>query len=641
MQRLDDSRPSEPDSEPQDAAGRSPWEPPREGEEQGPPAYDPRQDGDAFARLNALAAEPGGPAEAGDGPQPVGLPLSGEPPFLVEERDLLGEPRRAPSKAATFAAFVVVALAVLGVLMTIAAVKLFTERAAMADTLAQSVDRLEVAYAGQGSTDTEKRRIEWLRKSIADGDFGQAHAALEQLGEPAKERPSPLDRPNAGDATEGQRERGDRELPSPRQDRDLPLKAQVFFEQHEELWEAFFGFSVAIARMEQREMEVGELKQLRAGMVEAAEAGQAQKVEQLLRQAQERMQGDAPGRGNEQLPPTLQRKVQQFGAAMQQAQRERRDPRQAVAFAQRSERAAQQGDFKRAEQLMDRAITALRTAPRAQAQRRPERTGRGGPQQPRNMPQMGPEIGLIRFVADVAMNVMRAEERDFETIWESINTAAGAIRENNADQIREILGQAQDAFSVIAGRRRQMQGAIQQAQEQMQQGRPGAGQERPEGQQRPAQQVIVERVSEILTKVREMPEEEFTKSRMEIARAVLAAMTAPMRAEAGREEANLTPEQRVSMKMERAGSLYQQLRKQPGHDLTQIDATFRKVRGLITEHQYERAEGLIDEALGSMQAMAAEAGDGGGDPLQFNVPDATLDLREATEAPDVTEGAEQ
>lgn len=639
MQRLDDSRRSEPDSEPQDGAERSPWEPPREGEQQGPPADEAREGDDVFARLNALAAEPDRPAEAGDEPQTVGLPLAGEPPFLVEERDLLGEPRRAPSKAATFAAFAVVALAVLGILMSIAAVKLFTERAAMADTLEQSVDQLEVAYAGQGSTDTEKRRIEWLRKSIAEGDFGQAHAALEQLGAPAKERPSPLDRPSAGDAPEGQPEggEGERELPSPRQDRDLPLKAQVFFEQHEELWQAFFGFSVAIARMEQREMEVGELKQLRAGMVEAAEAGQAQKVEQLLRQAQERMQGGAPGQGSEQLPPALQRKVQQFGAAMQQAQRERRDPRQAVAFAQRSERAAQQGDFKRAEQLMDRAITALRTAPRAQAQRRPERTAPGGAQ-PRNMPQMGPEIGLIRFVADVAMNVMRAEERDFATIWQSINIAAGAIRENNADQIREILGEAQDAFSVIAGRRRQMQGAIQQAQEQVQQGRPDAAQERPEAQQRPTQQVIVERVSEILTKVREMPEEEFAKSRMEVARAVLAAMTAPMRAEAEREEANLPPEQRVSVKMERAGSVYQQLRKQPGCDLTEIDATFRKVRGLITEHQYEQAEGLIDEALAAMQEMA-EADSG--DPLEFDVPEPTLDLREATGAPDVTEGAEQ
>ena len=634
---MDDPRDDgvQPDDEPREEPVRSEWEPQGDSARPGSPTgasspqtAEDRPGDDVFARLNT-------PADEQDEPGDAHLPLDDVPPFMVAERDLMGEPERAPSRAATFVAAAIVVLAVIGILMSIAAVKLFTERAAMTAALDRSVDRLQTVYAGPQASDSSKRRIAWLRKAISDGDFGQAQAALDSLGKPEVARPSPLETPvgtPAGQDDPG----GERDMPSPRDDTNLPLKAQVFFEQHPELWEAFFGFTVTIARMEQNEMEAGELRQLRSSMVDAAQLGQAEKVEELLNEARAKLEGQSA----DALPPGLQAKLQEFGQVMQQAQQEKRDPRAALALAKRSERAAQQGDFKRAEELMDKAITALKSAPRMSAPRRPAgvRTG----MQAGGMPPMGPEIGLIKFVADVAMNVMRSEERDLTQIWESINIAAGAIREKNADQIREILDEAKDTFHIIGERRREMQGAIQQAQEQVREARAGQGGERPQGPQRPDRQVIVERVAGILAQVREMPDEEFQSNRREIAQAVLEAMTAPVQAPPGDapEGPELTPEQRVIAKMEGAGKIYMMLRERPDTDPTVLDDTFKKVRELIAEHDYEQAEELVDEALAEMREMAGGAAPDGADDaqgygpqLQFDAPAPTLDLRGADQPP--------
>lgn len=648
---LDDPRDDEsrPDDETGGAPVRSPWEPPREDGDDGPPTGEyapPRPDGgvgdDFFARLNAPP------------PGLEGEPEPPEPPFAGDNLDVYEEPERAPSKAATVVAFAVVVMAVLGVLMTAASVKLFIERAEMRAALGASIDGLTTVYAGPQASDTSRRRIAWLQKAIDDGDFAQAQKAIASLGAPETDRPSPLEDIGAG--ADGER----RELPEPAEDTNLPLKAQVFFEQHPELWEAFFGFSVAIRRMEGAEMQVDDLEQLRAGMVKAAELGQTKKVEDLLNQAREAVEGQSA----ERLPQSLQAKLQQFGEAMRRAQQERRDVRSAVAFAKRSERAAQQGNIERAEQLMDRAIAAVKDAPRM-------REPRGAPggqaaARARRMPRMGPEIGLLRFIADLAGSVMRAEDRDLTQIWESVNIAAGAIREKNADQVREILDEAKDALHTIGDRRRGMSRAIQQAQEQIRDARPAGPADRADRQQeRRRQEVVVKRVTEMLERIREMPQDEFEGNRAAIARSLLAAMTAPvpLRPEETDEQPELTPEERVRRKMQIAGAMYRELTERPEFDADELDETFRKVRELIAEHQYERAEELVDEGVARMRRMAGDAAlpadepadtEGYGPQLQFDAPAPTLDLRDApapltplpvepapAAADDTHEGAEQ
>lgn len=646
MQTLDDTR--DDDIRPEGERGGEvpadprpgPWEPSRDDapapEPPEPPPDEPASEGpqpeeDLFTRLNA---------------PPGAAPDAAEPPFVVTERDLGGdEAEKAPSKAATIVAFGVVVLAVLGVLMTVASIKLFTERAEVNAALEQSVSQLSAVYAGPGTSDTSKRRIAWLQKAIDRGDYAQAQNAIESLGAPEVERPSPLESPNLAPGA-GQQGDGDADagaapnLPSPEEDTSLPVAAQAFFEQHPDLWEAFFRFSVTIKQMEQREMPVEQFMQLRSQMVEAAVAGDATKVEDLIDQAREAIESIGSGG----LPASLQDKLQEFRQAIQQAQRERRDVRAALQLAKKSERAAQQGDIKRAERLMDQAIAAVKDAPRMRMPSRP--SGPPGARADGRMPQMGPEIGLIKFVADLASNVMRTEEQDLTEIWESIKIAAGAIREKNADQVREILGDARDALESIGDRRRKMSAAIAQARERVMDAREEAGERPPSAeaaaeQQERRQQIVMQRVARILAQVREMPEEEFEANRADIAQAVLQAMTAPVQMPGEQpERPDLTPEERVRRKMEIAGEIYHQIKAETDCDTTELDEKFSKVRELITEHEYERAEKLVDEGVEMMREMVRgleppqgeqpEDAGGYGSQLEFDAKPPSLELGPTT-----------
>lgn len=628
----------------EEAPGRpplSPYEPPRADAGEPPfeaapvappedafPEGGPQPEEDAFAHLNYS------PGEGDDT----------EPPFFVTERDFgESEEPKEPSKAATFVAFAIVVLAVVGILMTAASIKLFTERAGMSAALDASTERLSMVYAGPDASDTSKRRIAWLQNALEEGDFAQAQKALQSLGAPEIERPSPLTTPGAGPRiADGDGEGGgDRRLPRPAEDTNLPLQAQVFFEQHPELWEAFFGFSVTIKRMEQAGVEIEPFMRLRTEIAKAAEMGQPQRVEDLLNQARDQVEAVSADR----MPQGLQTRLEEFGEAIQKAQQEHRDVRPAVELAQQSERAARQGDIQRAERLMDQAIAAVRSAPRMTMGPRPGGMPPGHPGQAQ-APQMGPEIGLIRFVADLATNVMRSEERDLAQIRESINIAAGAIREKNADQIREILAGAKDAFSDIGDRRREMSAAIQRAQEQVRQARAGgpeaSGAAPSEEQQRERQEMVLERVGGILAQVREMPREQFEANQAEIAQAVLQAMTAPVQLPGERPE--LTPEERTRQKMRLAGEMYRELTAKTDADTAELDETFAKVRQLLTEHDYERAEALVDEGVAMMRALArdaAPAGDesagrdnaGYGPQLQLDTPTPSLNLRRGLTEP--------
>ncbi|MFP4249380.1 MAG: hypothetical protein ACLFU7_06955 [Armatimonadota bacterium] len=628
--RDDDIRPDEEGAGEAPEGGRSPFEPPRDGE-------DPRTEDDAAAQEDASPAE--GDFFTRLNAAPGDELGEAAPPFVVTEREF-GEDdeEKGRSKAATFVAFAVVVMAVLGILMTVASVKLFTERSEMTAALDQSIDRLSMVYAGPEATDTSKRRIAWLRKTIDEGDFTQAQKAIQSLDTPEVRRPSPLDRPGepaGGEEGAGDTDDGRRRLPDPSEDTNLPVEAQAFFEQHPELWEAFFGFSVAIKQLEQAEAPVEELTQLRAQMVEAAQKGQTKSVEDLLNQARGMLQGQSPDR----IPQGLQTKLQAFGQAAQRAQAEGRDVRAAVEIARKSERAAQQGDFERAERLMDQATAAVKDAPRM-AQRQPGAPSAGP--DGRGMPQMGPEIGLIKFVADLATNVMQAEERDLTQLREAITTAAGAIREKNADQIREILGEAKESFREIGDRRREMSAAIQRAQEKVREAQAGdapAGEraEPSEDQQRERQQMMMQRVESILAQVREMPEEQFEANRAEIVQAVLQAMSEPMQPSVSERLAELSPEERAREKMRLAGEMYRQLTENTDADTTELDEKFAEVRRLLTEHEYERAEELVDESVAMMRAMAQgerpAAGDPGGDggygpQLQLDGAGPSLDLRD-------------
>ncbi|MGC9320160.1 MAG: hypothetical protein ACP5KN_19160, partial [Armatimonadota bacterium] len=321
-----------------------------------------------FEDLNAPVEGDHRPEASGAGGEaPAGASPSGAPDL---DADMPEPPaQRRPPRAATYVAFGIVVLAVLGVLMSITSARLYLERANMADTLAASIDRLAVVYAGPGASDTSKRRVAWLKRSVEDGDYPEARKAIEALGSPER---SP--EPGAGLQPQPAPERPGRpgdELPPPSADRNLPPEAQAFFAGHQELWRGFFGFSVAVRRAEGAGAEVEDLKQLRQSIIVAAEAGDAERVRSLLDQASEAMET----RSGTQIPDSLKHKLEEFATAFKRARGERRDVRKAARLAQQSEQAARRGRFERAEALIEEAAAALEEAPRMSRQG-PARQGR-------------------------------------------------------------------------------------------------------------------------------------------------------------------------------------------------------------------------------------------------------------------------
>ena len=524
------------------------------------------------------------------------------PPWLDAAREP-DEPRR-PPRAATVVAFIVVIFAVLGVLMSITSLQLYLKQQSTLGTLEASVDRLAAVYAGPEAGDAAQRRIAWLRKALADGDYAQAQQAIESLERPpappagagASPRGGP-DLPGPGDALPGGAQG---QVPTPAEAGDLPPDVQQFFSDNEELWQAFFGFTRALVQLRRAGAPIDELEQMRASMIEAARTGQADRVEQLLEEARDKI---ALGTG-ENLPDALKDKLALFGQAFGRAQREGRDVRRAANLAQRSEDAAREGDFERAEALLDQAIAAVRSAPRGRAARMP-RPGQPGE---RGAPPVGAELGFLRFLSQIVDRVMKSEEADLTQVWESINNAAVAIREHNADQVRDILGNAVDAMRAIGARRREMVRTIQQAQEQARSATPR--QEGPtQEQRRERTEVVLARIEAIVGRVRELSAEQYEAAKEQIARDLMAALTAPVETAAppSAAERELTPEERVRAKMRLAGQMYMQLKANTDADTADLDERFEEVRRLIGAHDYQQAEELLDATVAIMRDLATRA----------------------------------
>lgn len=514
------------------------------------------------------------------------------PPWTDEARAAEREARgpRRPARAATLVAIGVVVLALLGVVMTVFAVRLYLRQQQAMATLAVSVERISQAYAGPGADDATRQRVAWLQRTLREGDFAQAREALEGLTPPV---PGRAGGPGQADplARGGPEPRTPGEIPDPMEAEDLPQEARSFFAEHDELWKAFFGFTVAIVRLERGGAPVEDMQGLRASMVEAARLGNAERVEELLGNAREsiqRLSGEA-------LPDGLQKKLATFTRAFGRAREQGRDVRRAADLAQRSEAAAKAGKFDRAEALLDDAIAALRSAPRGRP--RPPQMARQG----RGVPPMGPDLGFLRFASELFSNVMKSEERDLTVVWDAINNAALAIREHNADQIREILAKAVDAMHTIGNRRREMGRAIEQAQEQARAARPANARSSAEQRQRRTQ-VVMERIGTILAQVRELSAEQYEAARQQITRDLIAAVNAPVESGPAPPGEPPTAEERVRAKMQIAGDILAeaQRRELPTGDL---EARFAEARQLIVDHEYERAEKVVDEAVVSLRAL--------------------------------------
>jgi len=496
----------------------------------------------------------------------------------------------------------VVFMAVVGVFAVAGATKLYFERQAAVETLDKCVASISDLAATSGTPEAMQRRLAWLAKAVNDRDYEQAQMAIEGLAQPKLGGAAPI---LPGEERSGGTPPG--KLPSPLEAKELPEGAQRFFADNPELWKAFLGFTQTGFRLREAGLNVDDLRAKREAMVEAARMGQKERFEQLLAEARDLIQGKT----GENIPDDIKEQLGRFAQAFGEARRQHKDVRQAAALAERAQRAAQRGNLRGARELIDKAITALKNAkPVRGPARRPERER---PERERPERENEPPIGFLRYLAQSLMGVMQAEERDFARVWNSVNTAAGAVREKNAEQVREILNGALRALEGINVRRSRLSQDLNARQEETGVA-PARSGERP---RRPAREETVRemrgRIGEVLARVREMSDEEFEKYKDQLADQLVEAAldrTRPgLRApgpgpEPGLELAQRPPtaEERVRGKMESLAEPYLHL-KRTGADTEELDGLLQGVRQALAASDYEKAERLADAAQDTMREL--------------------------------------
>jgi hypothetical protein len=112
----------------------------------------------------------------------------------------------------------------------------------------------------------------------------------------------------------------------------------------------------------------------------------------------------------------------------------------------------------------------------------------------------------------------------------------------------------------------------------------------------------MKRIGAILARVRELPAEQYEAAKPQIARDLIAAVTAPVEQAPAQQDQAPTAEARVRAKMRIAGQLYAEARAR-GLATEELDEAFAAARELITEHEYEQAEKLVDEAVVTLRAL--------------------------------------
>jgi hypothetical protein len=564
-----------------------------------PPAPEPRAP-DAQPHPDQLTLEP----ENDRALWPPRRSIPGEPggrvvgPGTADLADLPPDERR-PSKAATIVALAVLVMALIGVFAVAAAAKLYLDQRAAVSTLDRCVSSLSEMAATPGTPEALQRRVAWLVREVKERDYKNAQAAIDALTDSqlATKGLPPFAEQSGAETPPGR-------VPSPLEADGLPDGARRFFADNPELWKAFLGFTRAALRLREAGLNVDDLLGLRDSMVEAARLGQKDRVEKLLAEARDLVKNMT----GEDIPDDIKQKLDRFARAFQEARRQRKDVRLATGLAERAQRAAQRGDLAHARELIDKATTALEQArPMRRSQRPP--VPRREPDRPERQEQ--PPLGFLRYLANSIMRVMQAEERDLAHVWQSVNTAAGAVREKNADQVREILTGAVNALEHIGVRRRNLTRDLEAREQQAATGRDQGGQP-PPGLSR--EQMVSEvrgRIADVLAEVRKLSDEDFEKYKTKFAEELVDAVIAGGRQRPGPEpvlpEGQPTPEQRARAKMQMAGDTYLRL-KALGADTGELDVSFSEARKALQEGDYETAERIVDSNMALMRELLQQHG---------------------------------
>lgn len=418
----------------------------------------------------------------------------------------------------------------------------------------------------------------------------------------------------------------------------VPPEAQKFFQSRPELLGRLLALTQAAREMRDGGVDVDQMRKARDQILQAAVRGDENTVRRLIEQFEQAVRaeggrlpqrerggrarggrgGRSPGArgGGPRIPAGAGEKVEEFRKAVEKAMREGRDVRAAMALARQAEQAAVGGNMKQAEELLNKALSALQNAPRG----RPPARGRLGaqrgrlgqherPGRPAMAPGLMPEGGPMNIL-QMLFNMVRAEDIDLAATYKSLENAFVALREKNQDQIREILSSGKEAMQRISDRRKKVASMIRSPESRpanrpqaRQRQRPGSAPENLPQQAPLARKPLPERLVDFLRQVRKMPEQEFEANAGRLAQ-VLFSMFMPPKPEGGGLEMDEAAADRVRQKLRlAAGPLAQS--QVAGEDTSSIDEVFSQARAALYRGDTEQAEKLVDEGLRMLGLLEA------------------------------------
>jgi hypothetical protein len=461
------------------------------------------------------------------------------------------------------------------------AVKLQHDKA----TMAANLDRT-LALIAQGAPPEVGTQLATARTELAAGKLGAVGDALTELS-------AQVQKVKGSGGVEGL-------PPGPLPEsayKELPAEAATFFRQHEDLLKRLLVMSNRARELRDSGANVDALRKVRDSTIEAARLGQLDKVQAHLA-TMDRMLG---GGGSPQARTKLRSKVMAFQQAAQQAMRQGRDPRRAVAFARQAEEAAQAGDLAKADQLLDQAISGARKAPRGRGPG-PPGWGRG------RLAQANPLAGLLRVV----MQVMSLEERDLANVWGQLTKLGHDLRGPEPDRqppaLLPLVDTAMQSLQTIGGRRKELTLRIRGNR------RPAAG--RPaqgpnlgqintvtEAQREQLRAIMRNRLVPLLDQLRALPAADYLTSQDRIIRDLVRAVYQPPT----REELAVGPPptaaqqrqaqaDRIRAKMLKGSTVLQQ-QEIAGQDTTAVEDLFSRARQALYASDLNLAEQLVDRAL--------------------------------------------
>jgi hypothetical protein len=500
------------------------------------------------------------------------------------------------------------------VLLALASGFLWYQNRAAAATVSALSEKVPQLLLPVGADNPLSQQLGDIRAAASRGSFSSARSRAEALALPPGMTPSMPEAPavpgapdGSGAATSGQ----------------LPPEATQFFETHPDVAQRLSAYSAAAASARDQGKDVQPLRDLRTKIIAAAAAGDVAQVSAGLDEFARGLQAlgaptggpsgpSGPGGPGRAPSPAMQKLMMQFGQAYEQAQRQGRDPRAAVALIRQSQMAAMAGHEDQAAQLGRQALAALKRAP--QMSGGAPGAGRG----PAGRPS-APPPGKAEQALSSALATMNAEEKDLSATYDALEQAQ-KNQPDNAD-LRKLLEAAKADLTRIRDRRAafsaSLRGQMPAPPTPVKPGTPGApatpGTAATGAPQVPPQ--VADKFAQLVDTIRGMTVDEYHKVRDGLAAQLLEMLTAPPAPAPGAAVApgmpafapGMTTEDRVREKLLQAGAAYQQLHKQ-GKDSAVVKDLLRQSREELWSGKAVLAESSVDEALRDLAGLLSSTG---------------------------------